>query len=47
MTFLYGHIFTLKIEQLSVPVGASGTEYGGIDCGVSGKQLGTESNVFT
>lgn len=34
------------LAAVSVPVGASGTEYGGIDSGVSGKQLSTEFNVF-
>ena len=34
------------LAALSLPVGASGTEYGGIDSGITGKQLSTEFNVF-
>ena len=34
------------LAAISVPVGAAGTEYGGIDSGVAGKQLSTELNLF-
>ena len=34
------------LAAISVPVGEAGTEYGGIDSGVAGKQLGTELNFF-
>ncbi len=34
------------LAAISIPVGAAGTEYGGIDSGVAGKQLSTELNLF-
>lgn len=34
------------LAAISLPVGAAGTEYGGIDTGIPGKQLSTELNVF-
>ncbi len=34
------------LASLSLPVGASGTEYGGIDSTIAGKQLSTEFNLF-
>ena len=34
------------LVAISVPVGATGTEYGGIDSAVAGKQLSTEFNLF-
>ncbi|MBE9567217.1 MAG: hypothetical protein IMF14_00885 [Proteobacteria bacterium] len=34
------------LAALSLPVGADGTEYGGIDSGIPGKQLSTELNIF-
>ena len=34
------------LAALSLPVGKSGTEYGGIDSGIPGKQLSTEFNLF-
>ena len=34
------------LAALSLPAGASGTEYGGIDSAVTGKQLSTDLNVF-
>ncbi|MCK4674627.1 MAG: hypothetical protein KAT61_01835 [Gammaproteobacteria bacterium] len=34
------------LAALSIPVGASGTEYGGIDSDIAGKQLSTDLNVF-
>ena len=34
------------LAAISLPVGAAGTEYGGIDSGVAGKQLSTELNLF-
>jgi hypothetical protein len=34
------------LAALGIPVGAAGTEYGGIDTGVDGKQLSTELNLF-
>lgn len=34
------------LAAISVPVGAAGTEYGGIESGIAGKQLSTELNVF-
>jgi len=34
------------LAAISVPVGAAGTEYGGIDSAVEGKQLSTELNFF-
>ena len=34
------------LAALSLPAGASGTEYGGIDSDIAGKQLSTELNVF-
>ncbi len=34
------------LAAISVPVGAAGTEYGGIDSDVAGKQLSTELNLF-
>ncbi len=34
------------LAAISLPVGAAGTEYGGIDSGVAGKQLSTEFSLF-
>lgn len=34
------------LAAIGVPVGATGTEYGGIDSTVTGKQLSTEFNLF-
>ena len=34
------------LAAISLPVGASGTEFGGIDSGITGKQLSTEFNLF-
>lgn len=34
------------LAALNVPVGAAGTEYGGIDTGVAGKQLSTGAGIF-
>lgn len=34
------------LAAISVPVGAAGTEYGGIDSGIAGKQLSTGFNLF-
>lgn len=34
------------LAAISAPVGDAGTEYGGIDSGVAGKQLSTELNLF-
>ncbi len=34
------------LAAISIPVGAAGTEYGGIDSGVAGRQLSTELNLF-
>ncbi len=34
------------LAAIGIPVGAAGTEYGGIDSGVAGKQLSTEFNLF-
>jgi len=34
------------LASVSLPVGATGTEYGGIDSSITGKQLGTEFNLF-
>lgn len=34
------------LAAISIPVGAAGTEYGGIDSGVAGRQLNTELNLF-
>ena len=34
------------LAALSIPAGASGTEYGGIDSDISGKQLSTDLHVF-
>ncbi len=34
------------LAAISLPAGAAGTEYGGIDSGVAGKQLSTELNLF-
>lgn len=34
------------LAALNLPVGAAGTEFGGIDSGISGKPLSTELNVF-
>jgi len=34
------------LAAISLPVGAAGTEYGGIDSTVAGKQLSTELNLF-
>jgi len=34
------------LAALSLPIGASGTEFGGIDSGVTGKQLSTDLNLF-
>ena len=34
------------LVAIGVPVGATGTEYGGIDSAVAGKQLSTEFNLF-
>ena len=34
------------LAALSAPVGASGTEYGGIDSGIAGKQLSTGPGIF-
>jgi hypothetical protein len=34
------------LAALSIPVGPSGTEYGGIDSGTSGKQLSSSLNLF-
>jgi len=34
------------LAALSIPAGAAGTEFGGIDSGVTGKQLSTELNLF-
>jgi peptidyl-tRNA hydrolase len=34
------------LAAISVPVGAAGTEYGGIESDVAGKQLSTDLNVF-
>jgi hypothetical protein len=34
------------LSALSIPAGASGTEYGGIDSGITGKQLSTGLNLF-
>ena len=34
------------LAAISLPVGAAGTEYGGIDSDVAGKQLSTELNLF-
>ncbi|NOQ87889.1 MAG: hypothetical protein GQ550_03110 [Gammaproteobacteria bacterium] len=34
------------LAAISVPVGAAGTEYGGIDSGVAGRPLSTELNLF-
>ncbi|NOR42378.1 MAG: hypothetical protein GQ572_03510 [Gammaproteobacteria bacterium] len=52
-SFLAQLVSTYDLQQnwqllaaISLPVGASGTEYGGIDSGVSGKQLSTEFNLF-
>jgi hypothetical protein len=36
----------LLLTALSIPVGAAGTEFGGIDSGIVDKQLSTELNVF-
>jgi len=52
-SFLTQIVSSYDIEQdwqllaaLSVPIGAAGTEYGGIDSGIAGKSLGTELNLF-
>jgi hypothetical protein len=52
-SFLAQLVSTYNLKQdwqllaaVSLPVGASGTEYGGIDSGVAGKQLSTEFNLF-
>ena len=34
------------LAAISLPVGTSGTEFGGIDSGITGKQLSTEFNLF-
>lgn len=34
------------LAAISLPTGASGTEYGGVDSAVAGKQFSTELNVF-
>lgn len=34
------------LAALSVPVGAAGTEYGGIDSGIAGKQLSSGASIF-
>ncbi len=34
------------LAAISLPVGASGTEFGGIDSGIAGKQLSTDFNLF-
>lgn len=34
------------LAAISVPAGAAGTEYGGIDSGIAGKQLSTGFNLF-
>jgi len=34
------------LAAISLPVGAAGTEYGGIDSGIPGKQLSTSLNLF-
>lgn len=34
------------LASLSIPMGASGTEFGGIDSGIAGKLLGTDLNLF-
>jgi hypothetical protein len=36
----------LILAALNVPVGAAGTEYGGIDSGLAGKQLSTGASIF-
>jgi len=52
-SFLAQLVTTYDIKQdlqilaaLTVPVGATGTEYGGIDSGVAGKQLSTGPGIF-
>ncbi len=52
-SFLFQLVSTYDFKQdwqllaaISLPVGAAGTEYGGIDSGVAGKQLSTELNLF-
>ncbi len=52
-SFLAQLVSTYNLKQdwqllaaVSLPVGASDTEYGGIDSGVTGKQLSTEFNLF-
>ncbi len=52
-SFLAQLVSTYDLEQdwqllaaISVPLGPPGTEYGGIDSGVAGKQLSTELNLF-
>jgi hypothetical protein len=34
------------LAAISLPVGSAGTEFGGIDSGIAGKQLSTELNIF-
>jgi hypothetical protein len=34
------------LAALSVPVGAAGTEYGGIDSGIAGKQLSSGASIY-
>ena len=52
-SFLAQLVTTYDIKQdwqllaaFSVPIGASGTEYGGIDSAIAGKQLSSDLNVF-
>ncbi len=52
-SFLTQLVTTYDIKQnwqllaaLSIPVGTAGTEYGGIDSAVAGKQLSTDLNLF-